>query len=357
MNCRTARGFDMPGLPAGTLLALLSCLAPFAAPGCSRQPPASAAQPPGQGGADGHIAERADAADQWQDGQPIDATPRGAGGGSGDATTDSTDPAGADGSPADLPLAATPGDSPYYAAVCLADELPEPGDPCAELGAQRCTNAGAVALSYRCLRKNRVTCAKDPTDGKLRWQLLACPTVSGTCATAVTAQQMFCEENSRGTKCCPSNCFAEKYSIAQKIAWYPLDAMWCKPSEYNKKSCPGHGINSKPNTGASHYISACGFRDEFPQAEPYFAQIFKSCGEFCKDCLYKYAIERCPDFTGKCTPPNWPDENCEWEKNFHCFDWPKVNGKCVLDADTNKLRCAEDCKEACGPDCKTVPVQ
>lgn len=236
-----------------------------------------------------------------------------------------------------LPSDATPGDNPLTAAACLNVSLPQPDEPCSAEGKVRCTNHGALALGsvggwMRCLRRNRVVCAKSPQDGSLRWELQACGTDNG--CVGKWKQQLYCEENQRGVKCCPVKCYANKYSTIASVPWNPSPLHYCKPAEHGKKSC----TSSAPNG----FITTCGFRDEFPALEKYNSVIFSKCGHLCKDCLYWYSTVECPKH--ECIPPGY-DKPPDPEKCSKGCEWPPVyGGKCIFGAGV-EAHCAKDCKE------------
>lgn len=212
----------------------------------------------------------------------------------------------------------------------LLPNLPEPGAKCTKQGEVRCTNQGAYPKKLLwttdavqkgvCVRPFRVVCEKTAA-GALVWQAHKCNTKDPltnptTCAGFLG---FGCQENARGTRCCPLHC-------TKLAGGSPLGgaAVACPQVDYGTVLCHGD----------SPFVKGCGFVDDFPKGLSFNLASLGACADVCKDCTYWWATEKCKDHTCPKAFPGVPFP-------------PPVYGKCIVK--DGKPKCTESCAEAGAP--------
>lgn len=151
--------------------------------------------------------------------------------------------------------------------------LPKVGEPCDQLGQERCSAEGAMPWKTDpsvCILPNRLKCGS--TNGQLVWQLNPCPAPGGQCTGPSGVPS--CQENPKGVSCCPAFCQGPSGAGAAQL-------------------CDANGAKPICITGTDT-VRMCQFVDQTdPEVQAVAKTNLGSCWSTCSTCTYQWVKQRC----------------------------------------------------------------
>ncbi len=182
--------------------------------------------------------------------------------------------------------------SEAIACATYAASLPIADTPCDVKGAVRCTGLDAKLMKPKwageivganCVMPYRVVCTK--VGSTLVWKLDACGPLPDECATPPELNSgLSCQENSRGTTCCPLACASDPNGIRLRASDGGLEGT---------TAC----VNQPPSSSTRVGVS---FPDlpvkNFLDSPDGYLSLLGKCGPYCKNGVYELTVEVCPQF-------------------------------------------------------------
>ena len=215
--------------------------------------------------------------------------------------------------------------------LCLKDELPDPGQPCDNVGEVQCTNAGAkiskTLLKY-CFRPHSVVCEWD-TGGMARWRVTACASIvpaSNNCrepSCMIWGAEHVCQPTVLDPQGAKISLGAQNYKDIQ------ASTTWICPNDIGWKHCGGP------------VVETCAKLADLKDLAAPTEAAYGECGKYLHKGAYLLYSEICHSELN-CPPKSQQNPDGNGGNSYFIT-------KCMLDPATTQPVCQKTCKDVGAP--------